>query len=387
MKGAPGVFTHIVDSFVLVTIKQLSVKYMLGLMDYQEAKGPEPINWIALFDFDHVDVDRVADLCNVKPKDLWPPMDRLAMKHDFLAQKVSLVEWLYSAPVKVCLRKYPKRIIRFMTYWAPTCHTLVLSSTGCIRIFDHHHYIVKLQYTTRCRTHHTWVQYPCQRARSGKHPDNSYCVQVQKVWRTLIIHCLVPKCGIPEFPLAKFGLYDNDADNEIWFRNTHNAGMVRPLMHHTLEAWDDFLPESEGITKPPSKRAWDAELRGNFPPARFGLVCWIWSPELLWPVHGRIRWRPHPVPCGTLPIFCRGRQDNVSGNYACIYMLFNIKWHIDTQNFFIRHINTTGFLIWHINKIIKLSDIHKFHKWQYMSFNLKKTYIHILYFICMSLNF
>jgi len=116
MKGAPGVFTHIVDSFVLVTIKQLSVKYMLGLMDYQEAKGPEPINWIALFDFDHVDVDRVADLCNVKPKDLWPPMDRLAMKHDFLAQKVSLVEWLYSAPVKVCLRKYPKRIIRFMTY-------------------------------------------------------------------------------------------------------------------------------------------------------------------------------------------------------------------------------------------------------------------------------
>ena len=113
----------------------------------------------------------------------------------------------------------------------------------------------QLQYTTRCRTHLTRVQYPCQRARGMKQPNNSYCVQVQKVWRTLIIHCLVPKCGIPEFPLAKFGLYDNDADYEIWFRNTHNAGMVRPLMHHTLEAWDDFLPESEGITNPPSKRA------------------------------------------------------------------------------------------------------------------------------------
>jgi len=76
MKGAPGVFTHILDSFVLVTIKQLSVKYVLGLMDYQEAELPDPINWIALFDFDHVDVDRVASLFNVKQNALWPPMER-----------------------------------------------------------------------------------------------------------------------------------------------------------------------------------------------------------------------------------------------------------------------------------------------------------------------
>jgi len=54
MKDAPGVFTHIVDSNVLVTIKQLSLKYILRLMDYQEATQPEPINWIALFDFDYV---------------------------------------------------------------------------------------------------------------------------------------------------------------------------------------------------------------------------------------------------------------------------------------------------------------------------------------------
>ena len=38
MKGAPGVFTHVVDSFVLVTMKQLSVKHMLGLMDYQKVE-------------------------------------------------------------------------------------------------------------------------------------------------------------------------------------------------------------------------------------------------------------------------------------------------------------------------------------------------------------
>lgn len=83
MKDAPGVFTQIVDSFVLVTIKQMSMKYMLGLMDYQEAQAPDPINWIALFDFDHVDVDCVVNLYSVKEKDMWPPMNHLAMKLDF----------------------------------------------------------------------------------------------------------------------------------------------------------------------------------------------------------------------------------------------------------------------------------------------------------------
>ena len=60
MKGAPGVFTQISDTYVLVTIKQLAVKFGLGMMDYQEAEKPDPINWIALFDFDRVDVDRIA---------------------------------------------------------------------------------------------------------------------------------------------------------------------------------------------------------------------------------------------------------------------------------------------------------------------------------------
>ena len=58
---------------------------------------------------------------------------------------------------------------------------------------------------------------------------------------------------------------------------------------------------------------------------------------------------------------------NSSGNYACIYMSFNIKWHINTK--------------------VKLSEIHMFYKWQHMSFNINKTYIHISYFIYMSHNF
>jgi len=107
MKGAPGVFTHIFDAYILVTIKKLAVKCGLGMMDYQEAKKPNPINWIALFDFVRVDVDRIATLFGVKQKALWPPMERSAMKHDFVAQKVSLVEWLYNAPQKVCVHTYP----------------------------------------------------------------------------------------------------------------------------------------------------------------------------------------------------------------------------------------------------------------------------------------
>jgi len=43
MKGAPGVFTQIFDAYVLVTIKQLAVRYGLGMMDYQEAEKPDPI--------------------------------------------------------------------------------------------------------------------------------------------------------------------------------------------------------------------------------------------------------------------------------------------------------------------------------------------------------
>ena len=71
MKGAPGVFTHIFDAYVLVTSKQLAVKYGIGMMDYQETEKSDTINWIALFD--RVDVDRIAALFGVKQKVLWSP--------------------------------------------------------------------------------------------------------------------------------------------------------------------------------------------------------------------------------------------------------------------------------------------------------------------------
>ena len=45
--------------------------------------------------------NRIATLFAVKQKALWPPMERSAMKHDIVAQKVSLVEWLCYAPQKV----------------------------------------------------------------------------------------------------------------------------------------------------------------------------------------------------------------------------------------------------------------------------------------------
>jgi len=63
------------------------------------------LDW--LFEFDHVDVDRVASLFGVKQNALWPSMERSAMKQDLVSQKVSLLEWLYSAPLKVCVRTYP----------------------------------------------------------------------------------------------------------------------------------------------------------------------------------------------------------------------------------------------------------------------------------------
>ena len=52
--------------------------------------------------------DRIVTLLGVKQKALWPSMERSAMKHYFVAQKVSLLEWLYNAPQKVCVRTYPK---------------------------------------------------------------------------------------------------------------------------------------------------------------------------------------------------------------------------------------------------------------------------------------
>jgi len=67
------------------------------------------------------------------------------------------------------------------------------------------------------------------------------------------MHSLVPNCGVPEYPQSKFGLDDDDDDYKIWFCDTHNASMVRQLMRHSLEAWDDFLPLFEGLTNPTEK--------------------------------------------------------------------------------------------------------------------------------------
>ena len=68
------------------------------------------------------------------------------------------------------------------------------------------------------------------------------------MWRTLIIHSLVPNCKIFEFQNAKFGQDDDDVDYKVWFRDKRYAGMVQQLMHHTLDAWDDCLPDLEAIT-------------------------------------------------------------------------------------------------------------------------------------------
>jgi len=67
------------------------------------------------------------------------------------------------------------------------------------------------------------------------------------VWRTVIIHSLVPNCQIPEFRNAKFGQDSDDEDWEVWFRNKHYAGMRQQLIHHTLNAWNDCLPDLEPI--------------------------------------------------------------------------------------------------------------------------------------------
>jgi len=49
------------------------------------------------------------------------------------------------------------------------------------------------------------IYIPFQRARDGNFFDDFGGVQVQKVWRTAIIHSLMPNCQTPEFQNAKFG--------------------------------------------------------------------------------------------------------------------------------------------------------------------------------------
>jgi len=68
------------------------------------------------------------------------------------------------------------------------------------------------------------------------------------VWRILIVHSLVLTYQILEFQNAKFGQDADDDDWEVWFRNKHYAGMRQLLMHHTLDAWDDCLPDLEPTT-------------------------------------------------------------------------------------------------------------------------------------------
>ena len=57
----------------------------------------------------------------------------------------------------------------------------------------------------------------------------------------------MPNCPIPEYQNAKFGQDTDDEDWEVWFRNKHHAGMRQQLIHHTLDAWDDCLPDLEPI--------------------------------------------------------------------------------------------------------------------------------------------
>jgi len=73
------------------------------------------------------------------------------------------------------------------------------------------------------------------------------------MWRTSSCTPSCPPAEFPqskffEYPQSKFGLDNNDDGHALWFRNTHHAGMVRQLMHHSLEAWEDCLLEEEGIT-------------------------------------------------------------------------------------------------------------------------------------------
>jgi len=62
------------------------------------------------------------------------------------------------------------------------------------------------------------------------------------------MHSLVPNCQILEFQNAKFGQDTDDDDWEVWFRNKHYAVMRQQLIHNTLDAWDDCLPDLEPIT-------------------------------------------------------------------------------------------------------------------------------------------
>jgi len=126
--------------------------------------------------------------------------------------------------------------------------------------------------------------------------DDSDCVQVQKVWKRHIIYSLVPNCQILEFQNAKFGQDADDDDWEVWFCNKHYSGMRQQLMHHTLDAWDDCLPDLEPLTC-------DADQEK----AMFNYVE-IFCPlaSFLQSLQKGIGWRPHPVPSRTQPIFCRG---------------------------------------------------------------------------------
>ena len=83
--------------------------------------------------------------------------------------------------------------------------------------------------------------------RDGNFFDDFGGVQVQKVWRTVIIHSLVPNCQIPEFHKAKLGQDTDDEDWKVWFRNKHYVGMPQQLIHHTFNAWEDCLPDFEPI--------------------------------------------------------------------------------------------------------------------------------------------
>jgi len=79
-----------------------------------------------------------------------------------------------------------------------------------------------------------------QLARDRQCVDNFELEQVHKIWRTFIVHTMVPTCRLPEVVNSEWGT-DRDAPNfEIGFSNTHRAGMIRQLSHHSLEVWKEY---------------------------------------------------------------------------------------------------------------------------------------------------
>jgi len=91
---------------------------------------------------------------------------------------------------------------------------------------------------------HTQCHGIAQIKRDRQSLDSGVCEQVRRIWRAFIVHSMVPTCRLPEHPNSEWGLDQDTPEFEIWFRNTHRAGMIRHLTHHGLEAFKDRLADA-----------------------------------------------------------------------------------------------------------------------------------------------